>query len=440
MRLKPFLVRLSNRGRWHLIVLPPPAIFMYNYPGLVMQKITSARKVSGLLWLGLFFGSATVADTLNSTAICAPVGYWVGTQDSRHETLALTQFMTTLAQRPVVLLGETHDRAEDHRWQLQTVAALYAQRPNMVLGFEMFPRRVQRVLDRWVAGKLTEAQLLAMSEWKKVWNYDASLYLPLFHFARMNRIPMIALNVDRRLTSAVREQGWDAVPEDMREGVSKPAQASQAYLEDLAAVFLAHKQLKSPSSTDKDQTDFNYSDPDFRRFVEGQLTWDRAMAEAINTAAQRPGTPLIVGILGAGHIMNRHGVPHQLGDLGIADTATLLTWERTQDCAELTPGLADAVFGVDAPQEPEIEPPRLGLLLEDTDQGVRVGQVIKGSVAESAGIRKRDLLIEIAGREVQGKEDVIAIVQHQIPGNWLPVKVKRGGRILERVAKFPAPK
>ena len=102
--------------------------------------------------------------------------------------------------------------------------------------------------------------------------------------------------------------------------------------------------------------------------------------------------------------------------------------------------MADAVFGVDAPQEPEIEPPRLGLLLEDTDQGVRVGQVIKGSVAESAGIREKDLIIEIAGREVLGKEDVTAIVQRQISGNWLPLKVKRGKRTLGLVAKFPAPK
>ena len=66
----------------------------------------------------------------------------------------------------------------------------------MVIGFEMFPRRVQPALDRWVAGELTEAEFLQQAEWGKVWSMPAELYLPLFHFARMNRIPMLALNID----------------------------------------------------------------------------------------------------------------------------------------------------------------------------------------------------------------------------------------------------
>ena len=59
-----------------------------------------------------------------------------------------------------MLLGEYHDRPDDHRWQLQTVAALAAEHPAVVLGFEMFPRRAQPVLDRWVAGELDERALL----------------------------------------------------------------------------------------------------------------------------------------------------------------------------------------------------------------------------------------------------------------------------------------
>ena len=32
---------------------------------------------------------------------------------------------------------------------------------------------------------------------------------------------------------------------------------------------------------------------------------------------------------------------------------------------------------------------------------------------------------------------VIAVVQRQAPGTWLPIKVKRGGETLDLVAKFP---
>ncbi|MCK7515243.1 MAG: ChaN family lipoprotein [Desulfobacterales bacterium] len=65
--------------------------------------------------------------------------------------------VAAMAQREAVLLGEQHDDADHHRWQLQMLAALHAQRPNMVIGFEMFPRRVQPALDRWVAGELHDA-------------------------------------------------------------------------------------------------------------------------------------------------------------------------------------------------------------------------------------------------------------------------------------------
>ncbi len=69
--------------------------------------------------------------------------------------------LAAMAGRAVVLLGEQHDDMDHHRWQLQTLATLHTLRPRMVIGFEMFPRRVQPVLDRWVAGELTEAEFLA---------------------------------------------------------------------------------------------------------------------------------------------------------------------------------------------------------------------------------------------------------------------------------------
>ena len=83
--------------------------------------------------------------------IACPVGSWIvpgGGKNIRHRS------HRRAAKRSVVLLGEMHDNPEHHRWQLQTLAALHAVRPDMVIGFEMFPRRVQKALDQWVAGEL----------------------------------------------------------------------------------------------------------------------------------------------------------------------------------------------------------------------------------------------------------------------------------------------
>ena len=82
----------------------------------------------------------------------APMGTWVdpGSNEQRDDAVV------ALAKRGVVLLGESHDQPEHHRWQLHTIAALFSHRPDIVLGFEMFPRRVQPVLDRWSKGELDE--------------------------------------------------------------------------------------------------------------------------------------------------------------------------------------------------------------------------------------------------------------------------------------------
>src|SRR5688572_10608345 len=88
---------------------------------------------------------------LVAAAECVPVSAWVAPPDRRLQADAVLQ---AASAKTVLLLGEEHDRAEHHRWQLHTLAALHARRPQLVLGFEMFPRRVQGALDRWVAGEL----------------------------------------------------------------------------------------------------------------------------------------------------------------------------------------------------------------------------------------------------------------------------------------------
>ena len=369
---------------------------------------------------------------------CVPVARWMAPGNEGATALEVPDLMARLAQRQVVLLGELHDSFEHHRWQLQTLAALYAQRPDMVLGFEMFPRRVQPVLDRWVKGDLSEAEFLKQTEWKTVWNYDPALYMPLFHFARMNRIPMRALNVDRGLTTKVRELGWDAIPASERQGLSRPAAAQPTYLEELLGVYQMHGRPNAKhGDTSKDATPVALDDPDFLRFVQGQQVWDRAMAEAIQRAAQSD--KRVVGILGAGHVMHRHGVPYQLEDLGIGDSAVLLAWDQQRDCKDLKPGIADAVFGIAAPAEPEITAkPRLGIVLEGAPGKVRIAKVLEGSVGDAAGMIANDLLIEVAGVKVKQPSEVSDIVQRQAPGTWLPITLSREGHEFEVVAKFPA--
>jgi len=362
-----------------------------------------------------------------ATGGCVPAGRWV--DPATRAPLAPAEVVARSVRARVVLLGEQHETPDHHRWQLQTLAAVHAAHPDLVVGFEAFPRRVQPVLDRWVAGTLDERTFLVDSDWSAVWGYDASLSLPLFHFARLNAVPVRALNVERTLIARVGEAGFAAVPAAEREGVGAPAPASPTYAALLAEVFDAHPTGAAPAD-----------EAARARFVEAQLTWDRAMAEALASAlAQRPAA-LVVGIMGSGHLERRLGVPYQLAALGVRDVAVLLPWDTDRDCAQLTPDLADAVFGVADTATGGHPAPglRLGVLLAPGDGGVRVTEVTSGSVAEAAGLRPGDVVESAAGVAIRAPGDLRAVVERQAPGTWLPVALRRKGRLRTVVAKFPA--
>ncbi|CAG0956278.1 hypothetical protein RHDC1_00474 [Rhodocyclaceae bacterium] len=364
---------------------------------------------------------------------CPEPAVWTLPGGERPRVAAATALLDDMAQRDVVLLGETHDEMDHHRWQLQTLAALHARRPDMVIGFEMFPRRVQPVLDRWVAGELTVAEFLDQAEWERNWNMPAELYLPLFQFARINRIPMLALNIERKLSRAISEKGWDAVAEAEREGVGRPAAPVEAYREQLFAVFREHPTLRGKGDKPKQNSSA------FRFFVESQTVWDRAMAEALARRALA-GRPLVAGVMGSGHLRFGHGVPHQLRDLGIRNIGILLPLSPGGDCREIRAGLADAVFMLPAQAQARPEPPRLGVQLEAHEGGVRIVAVTAGSLAEKSGLKGGDRIVEMAGRPVQTTLAAISLVRLQPAGTWLPLRVRRGAEMLDLVVKFPPAK
>jgi len=359
-----------------------------------------------------------------TSASCVPPAQWVSPATRRERPAS--DVIRDAARSRIVLLGELHDRADHHRWQLQTVSALAARRP-VVLGFEMFPRRTQAVLDRWVAGELDSGTLLRESDWQGVWGFPAPLYLPLFEFARLNRAPMRALNVDRALVSRVGRDGWAAVPVGAREGVSDPAPPTPAYRTMLAEAMAAHGGEAAPS------------DAGMQRFVEAQLTWDRALAEGLVAAARAYPDALIVGIMGTGHLEHGYGVPHQLSALGERDVTVLLPWDVDRDCSRLTPDLADAVFGIVPAVESAEGTPHLGVTLAPEASGVRVAGVTPGSVAAGAGLRRGDVILEAGGAHIATAADLRAVVDAQAPGTWLPLRIRRGGRTREIVARFPRP-
>ena len=140
---------------------------------------------------------------------------------------------------------------------------------------------------------------------------------------------MLALNCRRALVTEVGKMGWDAIPHEDRDGVTPAKDASDGYRRYLLDI------LSSMRTRDADYAE----SPEFARFVRAQQTWDRAFARAIADALSRPNPPLVVGIIGRGHLEYGYGTPYQLADLGIRGTAILLPAVKA--------GIADAVFRLD---------------------------------------------------------------------------------------------
>ena len=290
----------------------------------------------GILIIMLITLCPLVSAAENTKTYRQPRATWL--EPDSGEILNQHDFMRELSKKQVVLLGEQHDIAEIHRWQMHTAALLYAHRPNMVMGFEMFPASSQPVLDRWVAGELTTEQFLEAVEWQKVWGFPPEIYLPLFHFCRQNNIRMVGLNCYRELVTRVGKEGWEAIPEAERDGLTPAAKALPGYAEFLQSMVGDAAPMGGMGVTE--------------RFIRAQQTWDRAFACNIAKAIEANGNdPLVIGIIGQGHLQYGFGTPYQLNDLGITDVAVLLPATEANWDAEKIRNIGDGIFRLDTVEQ-----------------------------------------------------------------------------------------
>ncbi|MBI4365894.1 MAG: ChaN family lipoprotein, partial [Deltaproteobacteria bacterium] len=149
-------------------------------------------------------------------------------------------------------------------------------------------------------------------------------------------------NVDRETNRRVAAEGFTAVTVAEREGVGEPAPASLAYRDRLLSWFKRHTAGGGGQGADPAR---------FERFVRAQLFWDRAMAEALANAHSGGQQPLVIGIMGSGHIEYGDGIAHQLAALGLSDVAAALPWSAGDACPVTDRPVADVLFGIASPRD-----------------------------------------------------------------------------------------
>ncbi len=118
-------------------------------------------------------------------------------------------FLNSLKQADVVFIGEQHTDPKAHFVEFEVFKGLYRKlNGKIILSLEMFERDVQKTLDLYLKGKISEEEFLKNSRpWK---NYKTD-YRPLIEFAKEHKVKVLAANVPRRYAAMVARGGLKAL-------------------------------------------------------------------------------------------------------------------------------------------------------------------------------------------------------------------------------------
>ena len=122
--------------------------------------------------------------------------------------VSLTDLAKRLADKDVVVIGEYHGHQGSHLLQSRLQAHLYRHRPKQVLTMEQFEVDRQPVLDRYLADKIGEMELV---EDAGAWPIYKYAYRPLVEFARVRDLPVIAANAPADIVRCVGREGPGSV-------------------------------------------------------------------------------------------------------------------------------------------------------------------------------------------------------------------------------------
>ena len=238
-------------------------------------------------------------------------------QLAQNMSQAHSELLAEFVEADVLYLGETHTDEADHIAQLEIITAMHETRGDIAIGLEMFQRPFQPVLDRYIAGEITEAELVEQSEYETRWGFDWELYAPIMRYAQTNQIPLIALNTPREITRKVAREGLSSLTGSDLEYIPPIADidtSDENYQALLAQVFGHHG-------------GHGNSGPSFENFFAAQVLWDETMAESVaDYVTASPETQVIV-LAGEGHVVFDFGIPNRvarrLGDDLIAYSVLL---------------------------------------------------------------------------------------------------------------------
>ena len=319
----------------------------------------------------------------------------------------MKQLIEGLASKRVIFVGETHDRFEDHLNQLAVVEGLHNLEKDFAIGMEFFQQPFQPHLDAYVAGEISEQELLRRTEYFERWRFDYRLYRPILRYAREHGIPLVALNLEREITEKVGDGGIESLSEEERARI--PAEIDredERYRQRVKTVFEHH-----PMAEEKN----------FEHFLDVQLLWDEGMAERAAAYLREHPEKSMVVLAGSGHLEYGQGIPKRLLRRVPAESAILLSGTHRG----LDKDMADFLL---YPQPVAL--PESGLLgvmldIETEGEGISVQGFADPSGAKDVGMEEGDRIVKVGENPIGSYSDIRIALLGSTPGQKIQVQVSR---------------
>lgn len=238
---------------------------------------------------------------------------WDRLFDARSGSFVPASCIAALMRRDVgkafnrcIVAGETHDNICTHAAQLAVIDSARGLPDAMPLtvGFEQFYRMHDAYLRDYVQGKLSINGLLKKTRWDETWGFDARLYVPIFEYCRVHRIPMIGLNLPIQFVRQVSHNGFDGLPEALKEFLPDNIDVGNE------GHYRHFMRLMGADDVHFDVKQINNAA--LGRVYQAQVLWEEWMSQSVAMSLkERPGTRM-VALIGSGHVEGRFGFPDRI--------------------------------------------------------------------------------------------------------------------------------
>ena len=207
----------------------------------------------------------------------------------------------------VMYIGETHDQAADHAYELRLVHGLIRRGVDFSVGWEMFDRTQQVLLDAWNQGAISRRQLFQATGFERGWEGYSSVYATILETVKRSGRKNAALNAPSVLVRKVAR--GQRLSRQERALLPHGFETDQAAYQNFVGLMGEHPGLE----VDR-----------IRTLFAAQNVWDQTMADRIVEFHRlRPRTKLVV-LTGRGHVAGGFGIPFYVKQKGSVRQLILL--------------------------------------------------------------------------------------------------------------------